>query len=126
ESVLGWHRDRLDVVAFDSAVADQPLQALGFGDLGVWGPGFGGETDKTNAGCSDAAGDAYPLLTPTARWTRGRTSSADRAWSGTRSRTGTPRSSMRPSGSSCWAATRSRAASTSRATTPTRRGCTRA
>ena len=64
ESVLGWHRDRLDVVAFDSAVADQPLQALGFGDLGVWGPGFGGETDKTNAGCSDAAGDAYPLLTP--------------------------------------------------------------
>jgi outer membrane receptor protein involved in Fe transport len=62
EGVVGWHRDRVDIDSIDSAMQNVPLQALGFGNLGVWGPGFGGETPATNAGCFDGAGDAYPLL----------------------------------------------------------------
>jgi hypothetical protein len=62
EGVVGWHRDRLNIDAIDSAVQNEPLQALGFGNLGVWGPGFGGESPATNAGCFDGAGDPYPLL----------------------------------------------------------------
>jgi outer membrane receptor protein involved in Fe transport len=63
EGVVGWHRDRFEVNAIDSAVQNEPLQALGFGNLGVWGPGFGGETATTNAGCSDGPGDPYPQVT---------------------------------------------------------------
>jgi outer membrane receptor protein involved in Fe transport len=62
EAVVGWHRDSATVDAIDDAAQSEPLQALGFGNLGVWGPGFGGETAKTNAGCFDGTGDAYPLL----------------------------------------------------------------
>jgi hypothetical protein len=63
EGVVGWHRDRINVNAIDSAVQNEPLQALGFGNLGVWGPGFGGESAATNAGCSDGPGDPYPNVT---------------------------------------------------------------
>jgi outer membrane receptor protein involved in Fe transport len=60
EAVVGWHRDHLDVNALDPAVQGQPLQALTDGSLGVWGPGFGGESMKTDLGCRD--GGTYPYL----------------------------------------------------------------
>ncbi|HSS02017.1 MAG TPA: TonB-dependent receptor, partial [Kofleriaceae bacterium] len=63
EAVVGWHRVHGEVSAIDAAFEDQPLQALGYGSLGQWGPGFGGETVKTNAGCVDAGDDPYPLIT---------------------------------------------------------------
>jgi outer membrane receptor protein involved in Fe transport len=65
EAVAGWHRDHLATEAMDPMVASQPLQILTNGNLGTWGPGFGGETAATNAGCSDnpMGGDPYPLIT---------------------------------------------------------------
>jgi hypothetical protein len=65
EAIVGWHRDHLEINAIDPAFQNQPLQGLTAGSLGVWGPGFGGESAKTNAGCLDsssAAVDNYPYL----------------------------------------------------------------
>jgi hypothetical protein len=65
EVIAGWHRDHLERNALDPAAQDQPLQALSDGSLGVWGPGFGGESAKTNAGCFDSSSmtsDDYPYL----------------------------------------------------------------
>jgi outer membrane receptor protein involved in Fe transport len=61
EAVVGYHRDHLETIAMDPSLAGTPLQVLANGDLGTWGPGFGGESAKTLAGC--AAGDPYPLIT---------------------------------------------------------------
>jgi hypothetical protein len=66
EAVIGWHRDHLDSDPYDPALANQPLQVLRNGSLGVWGPGFGAESAKTNAGCADngtpGQNDVYPYL----------------------------------------------------------------
>jgi len=68
EAVVGWHRDHTEVNAIDGSVQGQPRQALMDGDLGVWGPGFGGESQKTLDGCRDngdpnSTADAYPGIT---------------------------------------------------------------
>jgi outer membrane receptor protein involved in Fe transport len=65
EAVVGWHRDTRNVDAIDPSVQNQPLQVLSNGNLGTWGPGFGGETQRTLDGCFDSAssGDPYPLIT---------------------------------------------------------------
>lgn len=64
EAVLGWHRDHVETSAMDPTLAGQPLQVLTDGDLGTWGPGFGGESARTIAGCMDrGADDPYPNLT---------------------------------------------------------------
>ncbi|HMG55778.1 MAG TPA: TonB-dependent receptor, partial [Kofleriaceae bacterium] len=65
EAVVGWHRDHLQTDALDPSLLGQPLQILTDGSLGTWGPGFGGESAKTIAGCTDSslpAVDAYPFL----------------------------------------------------------------
>ncbi|TMQ20966.1 MAG: hypothetical protein E6J90_15025 [Deltaproteobacteria bacterium] len=65
EAVVGWHRDHLGTSAMDPSLAGQPLQVLTDGSLGIWAPGFGGETARTIAGCSDGgpgSGDVYPYL----------------------------------------------------------------
>jgi hypothetical protein len=64
EAVAGWHRDHLETEAMAPILAGQPLQVLTGGNLGVWGPGFGGESQKTIVGCADnKLGDPYPALT---------------------------------------------------------------
>ncbi len=65
EAALGWHRDHLATEAMDPTLTSQPLQVLINGDLGRWGRGFGGESAKTVAGCSDSSmgADPYPLIT---------------------------------------------------------------
>jgi len=60
EAIVGWHRDHREVDAIDPAFQSQPSQALTAGSLGIWGPGFGGESMKTNDGCRD--GGSYPYL----------------------------------------------------------------
>jgi hypothetical protein len=63
EAVAGWHRDHLETAAMSPILASQPLQILTHGNLGTWGKGFGGETSKTIAGCTDGGpDDAYPAL----------------------------------------------------------------
>ncbi len=65
EAVVGWHRDHLKSDAYEPSLADQPLQVLYNGSLGVWGPGFGAESAATNAGCLDGvpgSSDNYPYL----------------------------------------------------------------
>ena len=65
EAVVGWHREQLDSDAYDPTQADAPLQVLYDGSLGVWGPGFGAESQATNAGCLDGvpgSSDPYPYL----------------------------------------------------------------
>ena len=66
EAIVGVHRDHIVVDSIDPAAQRQPLQVLSNGSLGVWGPGFGGESQKTQAGCYDvsqgATSDPYPLL----------------------------------------------------------------
>ena len=65
EAVVGWHRDHVQTDALDPSLLGQPLQVLTDGSLGTWGPGFGGESAKTIAGCTDSAMmavDAYPYL----------------------------------------------------------------
>jgi len=63
EAVVGWHRDHLATTAMDPSVAGQPLQVLTDGPLGVWAPGFGGESRKTIEGCMDnTPSDPYPAL----------------------------------------------------------------
>ncbi len=63
EAVAGWHRDHLETQAMDPVLASQPLQILTNGNLGVWAPGFGGESQQTIVGCADnKLGDPYPAL----------------------------------------------------------------
>jgi outer membrane receptor protein involved in Fe transport len=63
EAVAGWHRDHLETAAMSPILASQPLQILTHGSLGTWGTGFGGETSKTIAGCTDSGpNDVYPNL----------------------------------------------------------------
>jgi hypothetical protein len=65
EAVVGWHRDHLETRALDPSLTGQPLQVLTDGSLGVWAPGFGGESAKTIAGCTDGgpgSADTYPYL----------------------------------------------------------------
>ncbi|HEU0034940.1 MAG TPA: TonB-dependent receptor [Kofleriaceae bacterium] len=75
EAVIGWHRDHLTSEALDASLANEPLQVLRNGSLGVWGPTGAGtgqpESALTQAGCLDAppmgadglAGpDRYPYL----------------------------------------------------------------
>ncbi|MBL0220505.1 MAG: TonB-dependent receptor [Myxococcales bacterium] len=65
EAVIGWHRDHLTDDPYDVSLKDKPLQVLYDGSLGIWGPGFGAETAKTNDGCFDGAPgsrDNYPFL----------------------------------------------------------------
>ncbi|MGE3458499.1 MAG: TonB-dependent receptor, partial [Kofleriaceae bacterium] len=65
ELVAGWHRESLKSDAYDPTQANSPMQVLYDGSLGVWGPGFGAESARTNAGCLDTppgGGDAYPFL----------------------------------------------------------------
>ncbi len=67
EAVVGWHRDKLTDEAYDPSQATAPLQVLYDGSLGIWGPGFGAESQATNDGCRDGspgpnATDPYPYL----------------------------------------------------------------
>ncbi len=55
EAIIGWHRDHVDVDSNDPMTENEPRQVLELGDLGVWGPGFGGESAATNAGCADGS-----------------------------------------------------------------------
>ncbi|MBL9019407.1 MAG: TonB-dependent receptor [Myxococcales bacterium] len=66
EAVVGWHRERITDDPYDPSLATKPLQVLYDGSLGVWGPGFMAETQKTIDGCRDlppGMSDPYPLLT---------------------------------------------------------------
>ncbi|MBA3463395.1 MAG: TonB-dependent receptor [Deltaproteobacteria bacterium] len=65
EAVIGWHREKISDDPYDPSQADKPLQVLYDGSLGVWGPGFGAESNATNEGCRDlppGMSDPYPLL----------------------------------------------------------------
>ena len=65
EAVIGWHREHVQSDAYDPTQANTPLQVLYGGSLGVWGPGFGAESAKTNSGCMDGppgSADPYPFL----------------------------------------------------------------
>ncbi len=62
EAVVGWHRDHIDSDAYTPQLANEPLQALTRGDLGVWGKGFGSETMATLNGCKNGPGSDFPLL----------------------------------------------------------------
>jgi hypothetical protein len=61
----GIHRDAFENTALDPELMDNPLQVLRYGNLGVWGPGFG-ESTITNDGCRDVAvpggPDPYPFI----------------------------------------------------------------
>ncbi|MCW5804215.1 MAG: TonB-dependent receptor [Deltaproteobacteria bacterium] len=71
EAVVGWHRDHVEREAFAPQLANDPLQVLRQGSLGVWSQGFP-ESAATRAGCIDGppgpnndpnpAGDKYPFL----------------------------------------------------------------
>ncbi|HEY1556243.1 MAG TPA: carboxypeptidase regulatory-like domain-containing protein [Kofleriaceae bacterium] len=68
EAIVSWHRENSSSDALDPSLENQPLQALIDGKLGIWGPGFGAESAKTNAGCFDeqnpnSTKDKYPLIT---------------------------------------------------------------
>ena len=67
EGVLGWHREATNTDAIDPTLQQQPYQELAYGNLGVWGPGFGTESAKTDSSCKDmptAGGvDPYPGIT---------------------------------------------------------------
>jgi outer membrane receptor protein involved in Fe transport len=73
EAIVGWHRDYQKSSAYDPRVSNDVRQVLQNGSLGVWGGqnGFGGESQKTAAGCTDLAPnmtgpggikDDYPYL----------------------------------------------------------------
>ncbi|MGE3544113.1 MAG: TonB-dependent receptor [Kofleriaceae bacterium] len=65
ELVAGWHRESVKSDAYDAMHANEPLQVLFDGSLGVIGPGFGAESPETNAGCIDTppgGTDVYPYL----------------------------------------------------------------
>jgi Carboxypeptidase regulatory-like domain/TonB dependent receptor len=62
ELVAGWHRNDLDVGASDARLDKQPLQVLVAGHLADYA-GFGGESQRTLAGCRDGGdGDPYALI----------------------------------------------------------------
>ncbi len=65
EAVIGWHRETFSDEGLDPSQANKPLQVLYDGSLGVWGPGFGAESARTNNGCLDGgpgSADPYPFL----------------------------------------------------------------
>jgi hypothetical protein len=75
EAVVGWHRDYFKSDAFDQTLANEPLQVLRNGSLGVWAPTGAGtghpESLPTQAGCLDSTPmgadglqgpDRYPYL----------------------------------------------------------------
>ncbi|HEY4240163.1 MAG TPA: TonB-dependent receptor [Kofleriaceae bacterium] len=64
EAQVAWHRDHFETNALDPSVVNTPLQGLIDGSLGVWAPGFGGESAKTVNGCQDnTANDPFPHIT---------------------------------------------------------------
>jgi len=65
EAVIGWHRETFEDGGLDPTQTNNPLQVLYDGSLGVWGPGFGAESGRTNNGCFDGgpgSSDPYPFL----------------------------------------------------------------
>ncbi|MGE3765809.1 MAG: carboxypeptidase regulatory-like domain-containing protein [Kofleriaceae bacterium] len=65
EGIFGVHREQYDNEAIAPNLARTPQQVLYNGSLGVWGPGFGAESQRTNAMCADGppgSQDPYPYL----------------------------------------------------------------
>jgi outer membrane receptor protein involved in Fe transport len=61
EAVIGWHREKIENSGLEPMLANQPLQVLSDGHLGVWGKGFGSESARTVGGCDDTrADDPFP------------------------------------------------------------------
>ncbi|MDQ3365866.1 MAG: TonB-dependent receptor [Myxococcota bacterium] len=69
EAVVGWHRDDIGDDPYAPELANQPLQVLSQGNLGVWGKGgaWAPERADTQAYCLDSINggmsDPYPGIT---------------------------------------------------------------
>ncbi|MFN0249243.1 MAG: TonB-dependent receptor domain-containing protein [Kofleriaceae bacterium] len=66
EGIFGVHREAYNNEAIEPTLSTTPQQVLYNGSLGIWGPGFGAETERTNAGCFDGVpggADPYPFIT---------------------------------------------------------------